>query len=477
MAEAEVTREGATVPAVAPSRERRQLAGVVVTAVTRDVALFCVAFAVLRAWASLARPPVSYPDTATYTQLNFLGHNVGRLWTVPLLYTVVPNDSARTFVQLLLGIVSWSALALAISVTLSRPVVARVAAVLVLLLGLCIQVTQWDQVLLSESLALSLTALLVALLLWVRLRQTAGTLAAMFVVLVLWVFDRQLQATLFIGIAVVAAVWIVARHRRFLPLAAALAILAAWGGYATNNSSAHLTRWGAHDLMVMRILPSAVNASYFTSRGMPDVPLMEKEAAKRLDRGWADPVLQDPRFLSWVDAHWQRVYAGWLLRNPVATARDPVAQAPNLLSGLNNYSSVRPALPSSVQDTLWQREVPAGDLIAFVVVAILLWAASLRAGAWTSLDTLAALLFAISVVWYYAGYYGVVSELPRILTPPAALMRISLLLLAFAGVDRLVLARAAAGIATRPGASTARARPQLELPARRANVPLPRSSE
>ena len=412
------------------------------TAVTRDVALFCVGFALLRAWASLGRPPIRYPDTQSYLHLNFLGHGVIRLWTVPLLFKVLPSDSARTLGMLLIGIACWSALAFAVAHSLRHPIVARAGAIAVLVLGLCLQVVQWDQVLLSESLALSLTALLVACLLWVRLDASPWRLAALLVVLMLWVFNRQLQAAIFIPIAVSAIAWILLRRRtrRFVIVAAAVALLAAWGGYASSNTSLEGERWLAHDLLVLRLFPSQEAERYFAARGMPQMAALKKEAATHTDLGSADPVLLNPSWQKWVDEHWERAYVGWLLRHPIASIRIPLTDAPNVLSGISNYSSVRPALPGPVQDLIWDRVPGGGDVPFLVALTLVLWLASLRAGRPGSLDALGAILLAVATLWYYVGWHGVAAELLRILVPVASLLRISLIILALAALDRLVSA-------------------------------------
>jgi hypothetical protein len=415
------------------------------SSVTRDVALFCVGFALLRAWAWLGRPPLRFPDTPSYLQLNFLGHGVGRLWTVPLVFKALPSDSARTFALLLIGIACWSALAFAVAHSLRHPIVARAGAIVILVLGLCVQVMQWDRTLLSESLALSLTSLIVACLLWVRLDATPWRLAALLVVLMLWIFNRQLQAAIFIPIAVVAIAWILLRRRkrRFVIVAAAVAVLAAWGGYATSNSSTAINRLNAHDLLVLRLFPSQQAEDYFAERGMPQMALLKKEALTHKDLWSADPVLRDPEWQRWVDNHWQLTYAGWLLRHPIDNIRVPLTDVPYELSGLYTYASVRPALPGPVQDLIWDRVPGGGDVPFLVALTLVLWLASLRAGRPGSLDALGAILVAVATLWYFAGWHGVAADLPRILVPVASLLRISLIILALAAVDRLSLGRGA----------------------------------
>jgi hypothetical protein len=413
-----------------------------VNVVTRDVTLFCAGFALLRAWASFAEAPIRYPDTGTYMHVSFLGHGGNRLWTVPILFTALPSDSTRTFAQLVIGIACWSALTVAVAFSLRDPVVARLGAVLIVLLGLCIQVTEWDRILLSESLALSLTALLVASLLWVRLRPTRWSVGAMLAVLALWVFTRQLQAAVFVLIAVVAIGWILLRRRQFVAVAAALVLLAVWGAYATANSSKGVVREAAHDLLVLRIFQSPENAAYFERRGMPQMAALKKEAATRTDLATNDPVYKDPEWQRWIDAHWKSTYVGWLLRHPLEDIRLPLRDVPNELSGFPNYASVRSALPGPVQDVLWDRAVPTGDVPMFVVLTLVLWLASLRAGRPRSLDALGGLLLAGTTVWYFVGWHLGAAELPRIFVPVAASLRMSLLIVALAAVDRIAVARA-----------------------------------
>src|SRR5262249_36509461 len=130
-------------------------------AVTRDVALYSAAFAFLRLWSIVGRPVIRYPDSASYFYVDFLGHAAGgRSPTVPLLYTALWSDRARVAAQVIVGIACWSTLAFAVAKSLRHPYVARAGALLVLLLGATIQVTEWDQIILSESLSISLTALL-----------------------------------------------------------------------------------------------------------------------------------------------------------------------------------------------------------------------------------------------------------------------------------------------------------------------------
>jgi hypothetical protein len=50
-------------------------------------------------------------------------------------------------------------------------------------------------------------------------------------------------------------------------------------------------------------------------------------------------------------------------------------------------------------------------------------------------------MLAVTVVWYYAGWHLVPTELQRIETPAATALRLGLLILSLTAVDRLLSAR------------------------------------
>ena len=100
-----------------------------------------------------------------------------------------------------------------------------------------------------------------------------------------------------------------------------------------------------------------------------------------------------------------------------------------------------PALPGPVQDTLWDRNSHGGDVALFVGLTLVLWLASLRTPRRDNLDVFAGGVLAVSIAWYYACWLLAVTELERLETPVAAALRLGLLILSLAAVDRLVTAQ------------------------------------
>jgi hypothetical protein len=399
-----------------------------------EVLCYCLAFAVLRVWAVLGHTAVRTHDSAGYFAISFSG-DATRLWTVPLLYRSLPSDSARVLAQMAIGVVCWSALALVVAHSLRHRILARVGAASVLLLGLCVQVTEWDVLILSESLALSLTALLLAAILWWRRRRTTPALVGALVVLTLWVFTRELQAAVYLPICAVVIVWVLLRARRYVWVAAVLAALGAWSGYAANGNNDILAD-NAHNLLVLRILQEPDGVSFFARRGLPDLEILRREATTRQFTGRRSVVLKDPVWTKWIEDHWIPTYSAWLIRHPVATIRRPFGNLSTDLSGFPSYASIRRVLPSPIQDAFWDRS--AGDLPFSLVVAVGLWLASLRLPRRDDLDLWAVGIILSAVLWYFIAWHLTVAQLGRICVPIGAALRVGIVLLALAALERIL---------------------------------------
>lgn len=423
--------------------------------VTRDVAVYCVGFAALRLWAAFGRPPVRAPDTLTYFPVDLLGHAI-RLWTVPVIYSALPSDRVRLWAQIVFAIVCWSVLALAIAHAMWSPVIARIGAALVLLLGACIQVTEWDQAMLSESIAVSLTVLLIAAGLWVRLHRTTVAFVAFLVVLVLWIFTRHLHAAIYVPVGLLAIGWVLVHLRRdvrrYTAIAVVLAVVTVWSAYAGNQG--HAIKLGnAYYLLIWRVLPNPGAAEFFADRGMPNVKTLQKESARYPCCAFVTvrTVYHEPAWQEWVKRHWTRSYAEWLGRRPVDTLRSPLRDVTGLLSGFPNYTSVRPVIPSPLQDVVWERGAAGGDLPLWVALTAVLWLLSVRRGsngkssaaAPAQLGVFASALLAVTALWYLAGWHLSIGEAPRIMIPVAVSVRVALLLLILVALDRLALQQAA----------------------------------
>ncbi|MDQ2728261.1 MAG: hypothetical protein M3Y91_10460 [Actinomycetota bacterium] len=113
--------------------------------------VFAAAYLTLATW---TLPQVGeYPDSAFYLRLSFLG-NTERLWTVPVVFTLAGSATGQAIAQSAIGAACWIALAVEVGRAVRHLVIAHTAAGLVLLGALTAPVTQWNRVVLSESLVL-----------------------------------------------------------------------------------------------------------------------------------------------------------------------------------------------------------------------------------------------------------------------------------------------------------------------------------
>src|SRR5579862_9815512 len=95
-----------------------------------------------------------FPDSAGYMQLSFTGQTP-RLWTVPLLYAIVPTDGLRVAAQVALAAAAWWFLAATASALVADRRVQIGIRVVLLMLGVVGPVAEWNSTILSDSTAIS----------------------------------------------------------------------------------------------------------------------------------------------------------------------------------------------------------------------------------------------------------------------------------------------------------------------------------
>jgi len=134
-----------------------------------------------------------------------------------LFYKLLPGDVSvvAPIAQLGLSIVAWIVLAFAFARCFERTLVRWIASVSILAFSSCALVAQWDDVILSESLSLSLYALVLAAALEVaRAPRRGGSRHSSFGIL--WSATRDTNAYAFLPIAF--ALLLAVRRRRWLAI-------------------------------------------------------------------------------------------------------------------------------------------------------------------------------------------------------------------------------------------------------------------
>lgn len=252
--------------------------------------------------------PTVAPDTGGYDELSLLG-NATRPWLVPGLLTVT-TDWSFVIIQTVVSAVAFCVLAVAIGSTIEDHATRIGVMGVVLLLGLTPRITSWDAVILSEALAVSLTAFGIAVAVWFR-RLPSWTIAAWFVA---WVFVRD--AHLWIGVPVAAALaWGALRHRR--RLLAGMVILTAVWGVAVNQGDDWAERYNVTANVAHRIIWEDDGFQWLTDNGMPSAdPFLGFPSALALQ----EMLLDDAAFQAWAADDGPAVIARYVATHPAYAA-------------------------------------------------------------------------------------------------------------------------------------------------------------
>ncbi len=421
---------------------------------------------------SVRRTFGDFPDSSTYRQaatgpvysyLSFAG-NAMRPFTVPLLYTAMPNDGARVAAQVVISVAGWLTLAgVVASVLRSFPV--RVAGfVVVLLFGSTYLVTTWDLAIASESLTISLGVLAVAAWLRFGTRPTAWSSAAVVVTTTLWMFTRAQAFPLVLLLALCAAAWSIRGEgrRRKLVVAGLLTLVAVWGFSSVKNQEHFYAARDGQGVGIFsetfalnlrfRILPDAAATAWFREQGMPDPTGLEGHRRATLAEddwaGWPaffDRYRANAELTTWVDDHGQATLTRYVLQHPAKIARQFGGDLPDVL--VPDRASVAyvdsPAVlgPLDAVFTPYAGQGVPGVPVAVLVVACLAMAIVVaaraprrRAVSW-SIITLAAGLLVISVAGIFLGWLGSPVEFARHALPFTLFVPIALALVLLALVD------------------------------------------
>jgi hypothetical protein len=310
-------------------------------------------YAAVRLHAATAASPVIAPDSFDYARQSHVSIFSGAFWgsqhppLLPLLWKLDPGAATvapatrfldvrpLVLLNVAVGVACWLALALVASSFCRRPATRSAAFVLVLLASLSPDVAGWDAALLSESLALSTTALLAATIaLYVR-RPSRAHGAALAATVVASCATRD-TALILCAFLVGALVLLVRQRRSFLVAGLTVgAAIVLWGNHASDQ------RW---KIPVRSSLAYAIVVDgagpWLAQHGMPVSSLTP---TLLLDRPTA-AFETDPRaraLRTWLDGHgratWYRYlaehpgYAAWPLRElPAEVDGDLALNAPYL---------------------------------------------------------------------------------------------------------------------------------------------------
>ena len=174
-----------------------------------------------------------------------------------------------------------------------------------LLLGIVPRITYWDAMMLSESIAISLTLLLIAALVWI------DQLPAVAVVLIfmLWLFTRD--GHLYLGLLLLTGLawWGWRNQRVAVPIG--VAVIMGWGFFAAANNSV-IEGYNVSANVAYRIAPNQGQWSWFFNQGMPESDAFATTQPLERHKELTD----DPTFWHWSTTVGPHTYLRFLVEHP-----------------------------------------------------------------------------------------------------------------------------------------------------------------
>lgn len=230
--------------------------------------------------------------------------------------------------QLVLAMLCWFALAVVVARHLVNPFLKIFGALLVLVFAISPQLTDWDRVLISESISFSLFALMLALSLEMsvriardgrRLSLCTKLLAGTWLIsLLFWVFSRDSNSYLLpVTIGALGVPLLIPRLRRQLPTRAVLVLISVAGlMFAFHSITLNRSdRWVNPFLnnLIHNVLPYEHRVAFFERRGMP---VSDELLAFQTSRGNERGFFKLPDFMEWVYDRGASTYALFLMDDP-----------------------------------------------------------------------------------------------------------------------------------------------------------------
>lgn len=233
--------------------------------VLRDWRTAGAAYVVIRIAGVVGTSPVRFGDSAGYTRVSLL-HPGMRTWPVPLLYSVLRDDTNRVVAQAVVGCAVWVLFA-RLATRRSRFPATTGAAILAV--GLAPQVTRFDTAILSESFAISAAVLLMATLVGtVHSRNWRVPALCAWVVFVM-IRPENLVVGVAAGVAAVLAILL----RRHVPSLAVLVVLVTGVAAAQQLGSITTVRdLNMYTVLATRVMNDSARYAWFVDHGMPNIP-------------------------------------------------------------------------------------------------------------------------------------------------------------------------------------------------------------
>jgi hypothetical protein len=365
----------------------------------------------------------------------------------PLLIKVVGTSGTLLAAQAVLGAVAWGVLAWTVGRLVDRGWRRVAATWAVLAFATALPVTLWNRSMLSESLAMSMLALVVASFLGISLRLTWPRILGAAAACLGFAATRDAQVwtvAMLGGVVAVNAVMAVGKDRRLLVRVGALAIglLLVVGVTEWGTLSSHRTQQDLTDVLDVRVFPYPGRVAWFAAHGMPQQRRIDRLAASTATQPGEAPVVfyspGDPAFTPlrrWVTADGAHTYLLWLVTHPLYVITEPLIRPERSFNfgngNLTIYAANTNRMTSPLTIVMWP------PLIGVLAMAVLAAYLGVLSGAWRDRPWRVSLVITvIGVLAMLVAWHGDGQEVTRHTIEGFAQVRLGLWLLVLLGLLR-----------------------------------------
>ncbi|HUC04609.1 MAG TPA: hypothetical protein VL961_04370 [Acidimicrobiales bacterium] len=296
------------------------------------------AFAWFVLWQGTLAGALFWNDSKSYEAQAGLALWSVRFWTspkpplVPLVWKLTGSGSGFTAFQSLFAVACWGFLAWTVALFFSHPWWKLTSLLLTLALASSTQVILWNRSILSDSIAVSEVALLVAALWWLTRRVTWVRVMSVLLVCALSAGTRYAQSVTVLGIAAFGAVWAFRErsHRdvfaRLAGLALGLGVLCAGSVY--EGAASGLTGTEMQHVYAVRVFPFPARVAWFAQHGLPGAGAIDRMARTTPSSPHQAKVVGValPSVRRWITRHGASEYALWLLVHPLDVITMPLSR-------------------------------------------------------------------------------------------------------------------------------------------------------
>jgi hypothetical protein len=416
--------------------------------------------------------PIEFPDTSSYVRvsqyslfdLNF--YMSSRPFTYPLLLKISDSNNFEVILfQVIFSCISWIFLALVVTRLFKSRVIKYSAYLTILLLSLSTLITQWDVMILTESISFSLFAIFLAFNILFTINKINKTLLLSIIIVVgmLFSFTRNGNSYVILQTAVIYLLsyiaYIVMSYlkesntdiRTFPYIIITIPFFIIY--YVQQHLIAYAHSWNSclRNIFGKRILPNSEYTEYFVSKfGMPlneDILLCSGHHASSVNCNYAN----QSEFRTWIQHNGPEAYKSFLISHisdvvhiylglipgalNIDTNTTYMLSAEAITIYKNNYFSI----PQKIFfNDLWDTLFSAFLAISAIIILLFVIRPHLNSDYLIQYSIILSLFF-VSLGQVFLGYFGDAIEVQRHSLLATISFKLSFIMLIFTFIEILTI--------------------------------------